>query len=339
MRTPRDCVLVLLLGLLGCAPEVEDAKPERAPLPMLPVIETPPPPMSAHRTLSTAQLRELLNLPEDEMALLHVVNKLKVWPRGTTLEVAFIGGDTTLHRDIAAIAAEWNGHADIRLDFGFDAQTAAYRQAAAADTSAVRVGFHSTRQPTLWARTGLDAHGSAPGEPTINFQGFDQRRPMGDRFRYQVLHEFGHVLGLEHEHSNPNGICDEEIDFLMARRLLTVPPNSWSPTMVTSNLARLPNSTNDYDASRYDPLSVMNYALDASIYKRGAASECFVPLRTQLSVRDKQGIKRAYQDQVISLFDSTVRDARSLIQSQHLSPDYRSDIQSMLDEFTSLHQP
>jgi hypothetical protein len=42
----------------------------------------------------------------------------------------------------------------------------------------------------------------------MNFEGFDKGTPSD--WEGTVRHEFGHALGLEHEHQHPEGGCDAE---------------------------------------------------------------------------------------------------------------------------------
>src|SRR5690349_10941147 len=97
----------------------------------------------------------------------------------------------------------------------------------------------------------------------MNFEGFDVQLPQD--WRGVVLHEFGHALGLEHEHQHPVQPCDfrweDDPGYTPTTdrfgqftpdeagrkpgiyTLLGGPPNRWSREMVDFNLRKLPDSS------------------------------------------------------------------------------------------------
>src|SRR5262249_865451 len=72
------------------------------------------------------------------------------------------------------------------------------------------------------------------------------------------------------------------------------PPNNWPKQKVDFNLQQLPES-HAYDVSPFDKDSIMKYYFPAWMFVSGEASHCFsVGENLQLSLRDVEGIKRAY---------------------------------------------
>jgi len=113
---------------------------------------------------------------------------LKLWANGSTLRVTFLNGEPALRRRVLAVAQEWSEVANIR-----------FVESEAADAE-VRVSFEGRGGVS---RLGTDSLSVPAGEATMQLGGLAEADEH--RFRQSVLHEFGHVLGLIHEDTNPNG--------------------------------------------------------------------------------------------------------------------------------------
>ena len=92
-----------------------------------------------------------------------------------------------------------------------------------------------------------------------------------DGFSGTVLHEFGHALGLQHEHKNP---INSTIRVSAYISYLTGPPNNWSEANAKSQAAFFTaqedaNYENQY--TTYDPLSIMHYFVDAKFTNNNVA--------------------------------------------------------------------
>ena len=72
-----------------------------------------------------------------------------------------------------------------------------------------------------------------------------------------VMHEFGHAMGMIHEHENPinNPICWNKA---CVSCVLSGPPNQWDQQMIDHNMFQK-YSKNQINGSTYDPLSIMEY--------------------------------------------------------------------------------
>lgn len=171
--------------------------------------------------------------------------RAKLWPpHQRVLHVRFLGGDPPIQRRIAACALEWcrHGSIELRFDNAPDAQ--------------LRVGFIPGAS---WSLLGADAlHPSiGPDEPTINFGWLTSAVP-NDEFTAVVLHEFGHALGLIHEHQSPAASIPWNYDAVYA--FYAGPPNFWSREEIERNLfARYAVAETNF--SEFDPLSIMGYAI------------------------------------------------------------------------------
>jgi len=268
--------------------------------------------MAAHAQL----LKELK--PSDGMQVQSLIAKSKRWPPGHTVTVAFRGGTTELHRQIAAAARVWPATGNIGLDFGWDPESKTYRTWSVSDTAPaadVRIGFDHAG---YWSCVGTDSTVSdcaRANESSMNFAGFAAGPPTG--WQTIVIHEFGHALSLEHEHQNPSGGCeaafrwdddpgyqrtqDADQNFIAdpagrkpgIHTVLGGPPNNWAKEKVDRNLRQLPDSS-AYLRSEFDPRSIMRYDFPEWMYKPNTGSACRGFKAEDLSALDRQGIAQAY---------------------------------------------
>lgn len=237
----------------------------------------------------------------------------RLWPRGYVLKVCFFGGNAKVNDLIARVASEWQEHAAISLDFGPDGKRRSCVDREAG-YSMIRVGFG---ERGFWSAVGSDSVGRLNQyQPSMNLQGMDMTYMPGiggsspsdssanldqlSRYdRSVVLHEFGHALGLLHEHQSNALQCQKEFkwegdgnvyDYLWRT-------NGWNREKVDRNLGPVgPAGLVDQDAvvDRPDPESIMMYSLPKELFVRGEKSSCFVPHRYTLSKNDIAGIQRRY---------------------------------------------
>jgi hypothetical protein len=116
----------------------------------------------------------------------------------------------------------------------------------------VRVAFMP--DGASWSAVGRDAvlKASNPNEPSMNL-GVD----LGGREGMpSALHEVGHVLGLEHEHQNPQAgiVWDDEAVYAYCAK----EPNKWDRPRTFDNILRKIDATG-HDGSPWDPESIMEY--------------------------------------------------------------------------------
>ncbi len=192
----------------------------------------------------------------------------KMWePTGRTLRVRFLDGDPFVQKKVAKFAQEWTKFANLKLNFGNDPQ------------AEIRVSF---RQPGSWSYIGTDALDPKlpPDQPTLNL-GWLTKATRNDEVMRVVLHEFGHALGLIHEHQNPAAAIPWNkaalYDFYKG------PPNFWTPEQVEINLLQV----YDKEATQYsefDPHSIMLYPIP----KQFTTNDFEVGWNSALSELDKQ---------------------------------------------------
>jgi hypothetical protein len=245
--------------------------------------------------------------------------------RKSVLTVAFNGGDPQVYALIETTAQEWAAHSS---NFKFDFRNAdgSFRQWPASDVKSaadIRVGFQSGPSGGYWSLLGRMAEVADSGEETINFEGFPKDlRPyegagqiagwLASYYHSVVLHEFGHALGLSHEHFHPD--CQADLKMQSdpgyvktvtqageyrpdsrgrspgALLYFEGRPNKWKPEKATFNLDAseyfqytvrhltdvpgLIPSGSVISTPQIDQKSVMLYAFPPYLFKSGLASKC-----------------------------------------------------------------
>ena len=109
--------------------------------------------------------------------------------------------------------------------------------------------------------------------------------------RRLTMHEFGHALGMLHEHQSPTGGCGPEYyeDALMAYGAML----GWSREKALSKF--IPYSASaELNATEVDRKSIMHYSLPPWLFKGGEKSPCVVKPNFELSEGDKAFISKVY---------------------------------------------
>ncbi|MGC4000992.1 MAG: M12 family metallopeptidase [Anaeromyxobacter sp.] len=140
-----------------------------------------------------------------------IVLPRKLWPNGTRLSVRFMEG-TDAQKALARSQAQWwTQHAN--LTFAFDDSPQAQ----------IRVTFDPS--DGAWSYVGTDCSGIPRDQPTMNLGFLDGGT---------AAHEFGHAIGLLHEHQNPAGGIEWNEAAVIAD--LQGPPNFWTEEQIRHNV-------------------------------------------------------------------------------------------------------
>jgi hypothetical protein len=179
----------------------------------------------------------------------------KIWqPVGRTLRVHFLDGEAAMQQQVIRFAQLWSHHAN--LTFAFDtAPTVGSRSNARTEHKAeIRISF---ARPGSWSYIGTDALAVPTDEPTMNFGWLTPSTPTDEVMRV-VLHEFGHAIGLIHEHQNPATTIPWNREAVYA--YYSGPPNNWTREEVDHNLFQL-YDRNCTQFSAFDRQSIMLYPI------------------------------------------------------------------------------
>lgn len=197
----------------------------------------------------------------------------KLWPTGSTLNIAFLGAPAPeLREAIIDVAVGWLAYGNLRFRF-------MKNNAPEADITILTT---HERGPINECSIGTDCLLDRPAESMV----LTVRPDNGEYFTNTVLHEFGHALGAQHEHQHP----DARIPWNRQRLLeLHTGAGGWTEQDVDEQYFN-PLEVSGLLMTDYDPLSVMHYpvspALTDGLFE--------IPLNTELSEKDKTFMRLAY---------------------------------------------
>ncbi len=193
----------------------------------------------------------------------------KTWTPGSTLRVKFLNGDTAHHNRVMKFAPEWSQYGNIYFQF---------IEKGIAD---IRIKFDTTGANN--SEIGTDAYIIGQDQATM-YLDFDDS--TSDAIcRRHILHEFGHALGLLHEHSSPLVKINWNYDTLYSYYKKR---NNWNKKEVDENV--LSTYGKAYSNGQYDEKSIMHYFIPAFLTKDHKS----VGGNFELSDGDKQLIAQLY---------------------------------------------
>ena len=214
---------------------------------------------------------------------------LKLWENGRTLRCKFIDGLPGVQAKVAAIAKEWEDHANLKLEF------------VASGAAQIRIGFGE--KGFSWSTMGTDALTVPAAEATMNYGWLE---PGTDLREYQrvVRHEFGHALGMIHEHQNP--AASGQIPWDKPKVYAYYAQQGWSKADVDFNIfqAYAEDATNH---SAFDPTSIMQYAVPDSLTVGSFA----IGWNAACSPTDIEYMKKQYPKGAAAVTELSIGSART----------------------------
>lgn len=171
----------------------------------------------------------------------------KMWINGSTLKVRFMEGSEQQINTAKEQAQWWTDHANLNFEFTDDLD------------AEIRVSFDPN--DGAWSYLGTDAMDIPTNQPTMNLGFLDGGT---------AAHEFGHAIGLAHEHQNPDGGI--QWNEAVVIRDLGGPPNNWSEAQVRHNVLNKYNA-DQIRGTQFDPDSIMLYFFPDSWVINGSGTK------------------------------------------------------------------
>jgi Astacin (Peptidase family M12A) len=178
----------------------------------------------------------------------------KKWAPGTTLRCRFLDGSAKMKKKVEAVAHQWENHANIKFQF------------VKTGSAEIRISFFA--DDGSWSAVGRDALNTSYFplyQPTMNY-GWLRDNTLDIEYQRVVLHEFGHALGCIHEHQQPK--FTRLWNRTKVLKVFQGSPNFWTPDDIEFNVLKK-YSPNGIVATKFDPLSIMLYAFDATLFSDG----------------------------------------------------------------------
>ncbi|MBC7851260.1 MAG: hypothetical protein H7Y31_16065 [Chitinophagaceae bacterium] len=199
-----------------------------------------------------------------------LVDPYYLWDNGSTLKVKFLAGSPAMQERVKSFAKEWEQHANLKFDFVESGETD------------IRVNLDNKGGHN--SMIGQVASGIAQEVKTMNFDTTDFA--SADAMHRTVLHEFGHAIGLLHEHYSPLAGIPWNKDLVYKELAQS---QGWDKMTVDVNLFQEYALTYTHGTS-YDKTSIMHYPVLARWTTTGYA----VPWNNQLSAGDKMLVTALY---------------------------------------------
>lgn len=200
------------------------------------------------------------------------------WNPGDQIRVKFMEGDDDLRERVREVAERWTADDMADLEFVWVGDD---------DDAEVRIAFK--QGDGSWSYMGTFCREIPADEPTMNYGWLT---PDSDDAELQrvVLHEFGHALGLIHEHQNPQRAINWNEPAVIAD--LSGPPNNWGEDQIRNNVLNRydPDAVSSTDV---DADSIMMYPIPAAWTNDGFSAD----MNPDLSETDREFIRREYHQE------------------------------------------
>jgi hypothetical protein len=202
------------------------------------------------------------------------------WLPGQKLRVKFLDGNPAVIAKVKKDAEVWEQFANIDLVF------------VTAGEAEIRVSFKYKgswslvgKRSLTYSSDGTKGFSNNSGA-SMNFGWFDAGT-SDEEIRRVTLHEFGHALGLLHEHQNLNRTFEWNLPVVFNHFMNEL---GWSRAEVQEQVIDRYGANTEYSNRAYDPYSIMHYEIPAEFIKKGRA----VGNNTNLSAGDKTLIREMY---------------------------------------------
>lgn len=193
-----------------------------------------------------------------------------LWRPGQTIRIRFLDGDPYVQGRVRHYAEQWLSYANLRFQW------------VDGGASDIRISFRDSGSYSL---LGTECRHRAQDQATMNFGWFDRQTAEAE-FRRTTLHEFGHALGLGHEHKSPVHRIRWNEPLVIADMRRT---HGWDEAKTRHNILERLDATTTR-SSTFDPASIMAY----SVPERWTLDGFSLEQSTDLSPGDREFIRQLY---------------------------------------------
>lgn len=269
-------------------------------------------PLHACLTKSSMNNRVLSSTSSGDKKIRAAFKKESLWPKKYVIKIGFMKNTYTSRETQSLVDPEYSDEKVsfvkqivkeklepyIDLTFQWDVPLA---------ESDVRISFN--HKLGAWSTVGTESRTVPKNEPTMNIGWLDSDTDYDDK-AYKgtgivVLHEFGHMLGMIHEHSRADRDLEWNKEYIY--NILKQPPNNWDKDMVDAQIFTS-DSVDSFNGSEYDKTSMMHYFFDEKFFKN---KPNLIKVK-DLSTLDKEWLLKIYgQDKLqvgVKSDDSTSKD-------------------------------
>ena len=212
------------------------------------------------------------------------VERMKLWENGRTLNVKFLDGNAAVQAKVATIAKEWEQIANLKLEF------------VTSGNAQIRISF--AEEGFSWSTVGTDALTVGSAKATMNYGWLEADTPLRE-YQRVVRHEFGHALGMIHEHQNPDALG--KIPWDKPKVYAYYAQQGWDHDDVDSNIfAVYDEDTTNH--TTFDPTSIMEYAVPDEL----TIGSFSIGWNTEFSAADVTFMKRQYPKAAPAMTEITV---------------------------------
>lgn len=221
--------------------------------------------------------------PPSMLSVRGVVSTSLLWRSSQVLRVRFLEGSDHKKNNVINWAGEWSKYANLFFNFGSNDEDAE-----------IQVKFQPLGN---WSMVGTNSLRYKDNGCTMNIQ---------DLLKGTVLHEFGHAIGMQHEHQSPDRSISWNKEVVY--RELNGPPNYWNSAEVDNNLFNALDK-NQTQFSQLDPKSVMMYPIPGRWTNDGFYTED----NNELSDTDKAFMGAIYPGATVLFSSADIRTARCTV--------------------------
>ncbi|KAJ3490356.1 hypothetical protein NLI96_g1475 [Meripilus lineatus] len=191
-----------------------------------------------------------------------------LWPQSEEITYSYISGNHRQHSKVDSGITRWSHY--INLTF---------RRVSSGGS--IRISLNDNEGS--WSYLGALCLRAHIDSPTMNLQGIDdQTEILEDREKATVLHEFGHAIGLLHEHQSPSRIGEFTLNEKGIIKYYET-SHEWSRAEIQCQVIDIYKEKHITNFSQFDHKSVMMYPMYPSHTLEGLE----LPLNTELSEIDK----------------------------------------------------